>query len=49
MIDAFALRPELGSVCRFLRRRPRARFVRPVPRTALRGVLADLADSRGYS
>ena len=42
-----ALRPELGTVCRFVGLRRQARFVRPVPRERLRGVLADLADSRG--
>ena len=41
------LRPELGTVCRFVAASRGPRSVRPVPREPLRGVLADLADSRG--
>ena len=41
------LRPELGSVCRYVAARGRGRLVRPLFREPLCGVLADLADSRG--
>ena len=47
MIHAFPIRPELGSVCRFLRAPGRPRLVRPESRPPLAGVLAELADSRG--
>ena len=44
---AHDLRPELGTVCRFVARPRQSRIVRPTPRERLRGVLADLADGRG--
>jgi hypothetical protein len=47
MRQAPALRPELGSVCRFVAVSRQARTVRRAPRDTLRGVLADLADGRG--
>jgi hypothetical protein len=47
MTHAFPIRPELGSVCRFLRAPGRPRLVRSQSRPPLVGVLADLADSRG--
>jgi len=42
-----SLRPELGSVCRFVGASRTTLRVRPLPRETLRGVLADLADPRG--
>jgi hypothetical protein len=47
MPRADCLRPELGSVCRFLAGRRHGRLVRPAPRDPLSGILAELADPRG--
>jgi hypothetical protein len=47
MLRADRLRPELGSVCRFLAARRQGRLVRPSPRGPLSGILAELADPRG--
>jgi hypothetical protein len=47
-MHAVPLRPELGSVCRFVAAPgPKRRLVRPAPRQQLSGILAELADSRG--
>lgn len=47
MIRNDRLRPEIGSVCRFLVHRRQGRLVRPPLHRSPSGILADLADPRG--